>query len=54
MGLGGIQEMMGGITLSMGRLKCALLALERDEGRAAQDRGNVGDPARLKEARQSG
>lgn len=27
MGLGEIQEMMGGITLSMGRVKCALLAL---------------------------
>jgi nitrogen fixation NifU-like protein len=27
MGLGDIQEMMGGIRLSMGRVKCALLAL---------------------------
>jgi nitrogen fixation protein NifU and related proteins len=27
MGLGEVQEMMGGVTLSMGRVKCALLAL---------------------------
>jgi nitrogen fixation protein NifU and related proteins len=27
MGLGEVQEMMGGVTLSMGRVKCALLSL---------------------------